>query len=468
VHGPGQAGHWTRRAPAAGGLLAAGGAAAWLALAAAQRPSVLSPPTLRGGGHHWLLGPLSGALPHLATAPARLHADLTTALVVMAAGWLIATIAAPALPLRVVAGAVAAAQVVLVLGPPQPLTDVFNYVVYGRMADDGLNPYTHLPVVAPHDTAWALSNWHHLPSPYGPLFTLLFEPLARLPLPVAYWTWKALVLGSALGVLALAAWLAARLGRSPQRAVAFAGLCPVTLAMGVGGLHNDGLAMLAVVGTAACCVVAGDRGRTGGSWDAAAGALAVTAAGLKPSFALIVPLAVLGAPHRTWALAGAAWAGAITVAVVVLAFGGALPAVGLQGRLVTPLSVPNLAGVLLGHGGADAGIRAAGRDALVPVVAVACALVAWRRRYLLPALGVVLLAAVLTLSWVTPWYLAWSLPFAAIATPRVLVPVAVAACLWLGVGGVPQLPQLVHDVHFYPTRSATGLANHDLEIGLVR
>ncbi|WP_187369065.1 hypothetical protein [Baekduia soli] len=154
--------------------------------------------------------------------------------------------------------------------------------------------------------------------------------------------------------------------------------------------------------------------------------------------------------------------------IVLLVFGGALPAIGIQGRLVTPLSLPNLAGVLLHHGGADAPVRAAGRDALVVAVLAACAAVAWRPRWLLPALGLVLLAAALSLSWVMPWYLAWCLPFAALAVPRALVPAVVVGCLWLGVGGVPQMPQLLHDAGFYPTRSPTGLANHDLEMQLVR
>jgi hypothetical protein len=80
----------------------------------------------------------------------------------------------------------------------------------------------------------------------------------------------------------------------------------------------------------------------------------------------------------------------------------------------------------------------------------------------------VLLAAVLALSWVMPWYLAWALPFTALGQPRALAPLAVAACLWLGVAGAPQLPQLVHDVGWYPTRSAVGHANHEYEIRLVR
>ena len=85
-------------------LLAALAASAWLVLAAAERPSVLSPPTLRAP-HRWLLGPLSGALPHLTSDPVRLRDDLTVALVVLFAAWLVAWASAPSLPLGVVAGA---------------------------------------------------------------------------------------------------------------------------------------------------------------------------------------------------------------------------------------------------------------------------------------------------------------------------------------------------------------------------
>ncbi|QEC50350.1 hypothetical protein FSW04_24040 [Baekduia soli] len=99
------------------GLAAVLGAAGWLTLAAAQRASLLSPPTLRTTGVHWLMGPLSGLLPHLSTDHVRLHADYTTALVVMFVGWLVAWAAASALPLAVVAAAVGLAQVVMVLGP---------------------------------------------------------------------------------------------------------------------------------------------------------------------------------------------------------------------------------------------------------------------------------------------------------------------------------------------------------------
>jgi alpha-1,6-mannosyltransferase len=467
-----RAGSLAAGAVAAASLLVALAGSTWLVLAAAQRPSVLSPPTLKAPHDRWLLGPLSGALPHLTTDITRLRVDLTTALVVLFAAWLVAWLAAPALPVWIVAAAVALPQLVFFLGPPQPLTDTFNYIVYGRMAAHGLNPYTHIPLTAPHDDAYALSNWHHLLDPYGPLFTLLTEPLSVLPLPIAYWLWKAVVVGCALGALALVWWIARRLGRSPQRALACAGLCPVTLAVGIGGFHNDMPSVVCVLAAVACLLRGADASaapsRRPGAWDAGAGALVVAAAAIKPSFAVVAPLVVLGAHRRVAAAAGAAAAGLAVGGVILLLFGATLPNIGQQGRLVNPLSVPNVVGTLIGHGGADASVRAAGRYGLVAVVLVAAGAVAWRRRWALPAMGIVLLASVVSLSWVLPWYLAWSLPFAALGRPRVLAPLAVVGCLWLGVTGIPQMPSLLHDIGWYPTRSATGHANHEYEITLVR
>ena len=266
----------------------AAGVCAAIELAAAERPSFLSGPA-QHGFPAWMVGPLAHRLPGLTLHTAALQADFTAALVILAVAWLVATWCAPRLPAAVVWTSVAAAQLVLVLGPPLPLTDVFNYLHYGRMAAlYGLNPYHALPLAAAADPAYRFSNWHHLPSPYGPLFTLLAEALAPLGLVASYWTWKAIVLASSLGVLAIVAWAARRAGRSPQAAVAFVGLNPLVLVYGIGGLHNEPLMLLAVVGAVALVL----RGRDAAvpCWDAAAGACAALAAGIKPSAALVVVL----------------------------------------------------------------------------------------------------------------------------------------------------------------------------------
>ncbi len=444
---------------AAVGLAAVVAAVGWLVVAAAQRPSSLSPPSLRGSAP-WVLGPLHGLMPGLTTAPGRLHSDMVVALVVAGVGWAAAWAAAPALRLRVLLAAVALLHVVLLLAPPLPLTDVFNYELYGRMAAlHGLNPYRAIPAQAAGDPVFGLANWHHLRSPYGPLFTLASEALVPFGVHGWLWAFKAATVAGSLATVGLVAALAARLGVSRQRAVAAFGLSPLLLVAEVGGAHNDVPALLCVV-AAAWCVVRG-RDAAAPAWvHPAAGALAVAAAGIKPSFAIVVPLLVLGAGNRPRAIAGAAVATAGLGLVVLLAFGGALPDVATQGRLVTPLSVPNLLGLAAGHGGADATVRAVAQVVLLAAAAVAAVVVAWRRDLALSAVGVVLFCAVLGLPWVMPWYLVWALPFVALARPRVLAPLAVLATAWLVVGGLPQLPGILHSAGYFPTRHPTGMANH--------
>jgi hypothetical protein len=430
-----------------------------LVLVAAERPSFLSGPA-RHGFPSWMVGPFAHLVPALPDSPPALQADLTRVLVVLGVAWLVATIFANRLPSAVVWSAVIAAQVVLLLGPPLSLTDLFNYLHYGRMsATYGLNPYVALPTAAPTDAAYPFSNWHHLASPYGPLFTLLTEGLAPLRLATAYWTWKAIVLVGSLGTLALVAFTAGRLGRSPRRAVAFVGLNPLVLVYGIGGAHNEPLVLLCATAAVALAVVGRDE-MAGPWWDVGAGACAVLAAGFKPSAALLAPIVVLGCRRRLPALGGAGGTGALVLGVVGLRYGGHLPATGIQDRLVTPLSIPNVLAALGGQGGETAGDRALAHAAL-GVAAVAAALaVTWRRSWLPGAVGLVMLAAVVTLGWTMPWYVWWVLPFAALARTQWLAGACVLLTVWLALGAIPQMPKLLHDAGYYPTRSAVGRANH--------
>src|SRR5882724_3248379 len=114
-------------------------------LVAAERPSPLSGPA-RHGFPGWMVGPLAHRLPSLPNDPAALQADVTRALVVLGLAWVVAVLCARHVPAGVVWGATLTAQAVLLLGPPFSLTDLFNYLHYGRMANHGLNPYVALPV----------------------------------------------------------------------------------------------------------------------------------------------------------------------------------------------------------------------------------------------------------------------------------------------------------------------------------
>jgi hypothetical protein len=430
-----------------------------IVLVAAERPSFLSGPAQRGFPG-WMVGPLAHRLPGLPDSPPMLQGDLTRALALLGVAWIVALLCAPRVPSPIVWGAVVATHVVLLLGPPLSLTDVFNYLHYGRMpATYGVNPYAALPLTVRQDPAYHFSNWHHLPSPYGPLLTLVTEGLAPLSLPVAYWVWKALVLVAALGTLALVALAARRLGRSPQAAVALVGLNPLVLVYGIGGAHNEPFVLLCGVAAVALAIVGWEAGRAAW-WDVGAGACAVLAAGFKPSAALLAPIVILACRRRLPALGGAGGAGALVLAVVGLVYGGHLPATGIQDGLVGPLSVPNVLAALAGHGAMTAHDRALAHVVLALTAVGATAAVACRRAWLPGAAGFVMLATVLTLGWTMPWYVWWVLPFAALARTRALASACVLLTAWLALGAIPQMPKVIHSFGYYPTRTAAGLANH--------
>ena len=435
------------------------GLAVAILLVASERPSVLSGPAQRGFPG-WMVGPLAHRLPALPDSPPMLQADLTRALAVLGIAWLIAVLCAPRVPLAIVWSAVVATHVILLLGPPLSLTDVFNYLHYGRMpATYGVNPYAALPLTVRQDPAYHFSNWHHLPSPYGPLFTLVTEGLAPLSLPVAYWAWKGVLLAAALGTLALVAFTARRLGRSPQAAIALVGLNPLVLVYGIGGAHNEPLVLLCSVAAVSLAVVGWQDGRAPW-WDFGAGASVVLAAGFKPSAALLAPVVILACRRRLPALGGAGSAGALVLAVVGFVYAGHLPATSIQDGLVGPLSVPNVLAALAGQGGLTPHDRVIAHAVLALAAVGATAAVTWRRAWLPGAAGFVMLAAVLTLGWTMPWYVWWVLPFAALARTRALTAAFVVLTAWPALGAIPQMPKVIHHFGYFPTRTAAGLANH--------
>ncbi len=120
------------------------------------------------------------------------------------------------------------------LSPPLALTDIFNYINYGRMeVVHNLNPYTTIPVLEPHnDPSYAPSNWHQLLSPYGPLFTLITFVVVPLGVAMSFWRLKGLLMLTSLGIVFLV-WRSARLvGRDPVAAIVFVGLNPIVLDLG--------------------------------------------------------------------------------------------------------------------------------------------------------------------------------------------------------------------------------------------
>jgi hypothetical protein len=185
------------------------------------------------------------------------------------------------------------------------------------------------------------------------------------------------------------------------------------------------------------------------------------AAAVKLSGGLALPFAIAGAPpeRRRALLAGAAVAGAVLVAVTLLAFGPHLPGLETQSKLVTPLSPQNLLGLALGQGGATATVRAlVGVGFLVTFGLLLRA--TWRGADWPTMAGWATLALVLSLTWEMPWYVLWVLPFAAIGRSRALRRATVVLTAFLMLTLVPATGYvLTHGCHCNPGDTKTGKRN---------
>lgn len=221
-----------------------------LVVIAANRPSLFSATTHTGFFPGWMAGPLGGLLPWMTRNSTALKYLFTGTIAVMYVSYLFAFAYAPKrLPMRWTIAAVIAANVVFFLAPPMALTDIFNYINYGRMEIvHHLNPYTTYPVLEPHsDPSYALSNWHELLSPYGPLFTLFTFALVPLGVAASFWTIKAILISTSLGTILLVWKCAKLLDRDPVKAIVLVGLNPIVLVWGLGGDHNDFLMVFFMV-----------------------------------------------------------------------------------------------------------------------------------------------------------------------------------------------------------------------------
>jgi hypothetical protein len=466
-----------------------------IVLAAADRPSILSAPSHVGFFPHWLAGPLGGLWPSLTRSPQVLKSLFTGALVVMYGAYLAGLKYVPLLRARWVIAAVVAVHFVLVLSPPLSLTDVFNYINYGRMGlIDHLNPYTTIPALEPHsDPSFDLSNWHGLLSPYGPLFTLITYAVVPLGLAGSLWGLKVIMMSASLAIVGLV-WKCARLlGRDPIQAIVFVGLNPIVLLWGLGGDHNDFLTVLCIVFafylllrsdgdgvSPASSTASGDATvRSAGSatrdlapaarvrsWlappaplELGAGAALVAATSLKASAGIVIPVVLAGllrAPRRLVAVAaGMAGAAAVLGASSLIAFGPHLPDLGTQGRLVIAVSLPNLLGLALGQGGETETMQTLLSVVLVASV-IASAVLAWRWRDSLTASGWATIALLVTLSWVLPWYVLWVLPMAALSRSRALRATALVLGAYLILTWMPLATAMDNVIGLRPSKTPLG------------
>jgi hypothetical protein len=409
-------------APAGAGAALAGIVAAGVLLclrAAAARSGLI--PASWHGMPGWMAGPLPGIGAGLTSGT---FAPLFLA---MCACYAAALVLWRALDARLALAAIVALHVVFMLAPPLLSSDVFGYVDWARLgALHGLNPYAHGSLAAPHDPAFAFFRWRtHMPSPYGPVFTLASYATAPLGVAGAFWAFKVAAAAASLGCVALTASCARRLGGDPLRAAVFVGLNPLVLVWAVGGAHNDLIATVVVLG--------GVRLALGGRERGGAAAL-VAAAAVKASAGIVLPYAVLGARGRRRTLAAAIGAGLVVAAASLAVFGGDLAGVVRANRdqqhLVANTSVPNELGRLLGAGGITPAIRAVALAVLVATVAWTLVR-AWRGAEWVACAGWATLALIVCSAWVMPWYAVWLLPLAAIARDRRLALATLALCAYL-------------------------------------
>jgi hypothetical protein len=394
-----------RRLGGRAALVALVAASAWMAAGAAANPDFVLVRSNHGGAGNYpdaLRGPLDGFGVPLGPG------GFVSLLLVACVLYLVVLALARDIGPRAAVAAIVGAHLAFALGPALLSSDVFNYIGYARLdVVHHLNPYEHALDAAPGDASFPYVGWQHSTSAYGPLFTLLTLPLAKLSLPASLWILKAATALASLVCVGLVAACARRLGRDPVTAAMFVGLNPVLLAFAVGGAHNDLLMMVAVL--AGVYLLLG-RQRGG------AGAVAAGAA-VKTSAALFAPFAVLGAGDRGRALAWALGAGAASAALALAVFGTELFSV------VRVLGDEAQAGSL--HSVPKSLASATGMDIdflrpLGTAVALGAVLVllrrAWNdRSYWVRAAGWAALAVLATTTYLLPWYVVWLLPFTALA-----------------------------------------------------
>jgi len=342
------------------------------------------------------------------------HAALIAVFTLMFASYVLAVRGAEALSPRVVLASIAGLNALFLLAPVLLSTDIFSYQAYGRMgALYAANPYLHGPSTIMLDPLYPFigSKWVSTPTAYGPLFTALSYPLARLDISasvVAYKSFAAVAYFATVGLV----WNGARIrGLNPVRAAMLVGLNPLTVVWGLGGGHND-LVMLAPL-AAGIYVLLENRQRTGG-------ALIAVAMGIKLTAGLILPFALVR-PHgqRRGLLLGAGIASALIAGLGFAMFGtGQLHLLGTlrQNQAAGDWqSIPGFISTQFGLGGVGRllGILLG----IVFIVVTGWLLVLVRRGTLdwIAGAGWATVALLITASSLLPWYVAWLTPLAALS-----------------------------------------------------
>jgi hypothetical protein len=421
----------------------------------------------------WLQGLADQAPPP--AAPRDLAVRLIAGLLAMSFGYVLAISAASDAATWWVVAFAGVFRLTLASLPGLFSTDVFSYVMYGRIAGvDGGNPYADPPAAFPMDPflGWVFPFWRDQPSVYGPLWTDLSALASRVSADWGPFEQVLLYRASllALEAVSLAAlwWILGKLQRHDRkRAWLVYAWSPLVLFDLVGASHNDaGMLALMLLGIGVVATVPASA-REPATWRWLLGLLLLAFAALVKYAAAVVVLAAattwgalaqtrrvqvyrlvvgLGVPLLLAAVLWWPWLGASGALTplgdaaggkLVLNSAPDLAALGVADEVLVPRGVPTDAA----HALARLWMRWATRLIFV-------AYASWELGRLWAsvrsgaafddafraAMGVsarlLLVLPLLVLTWVWSWYLSWSLAIAVVTGSRtVLTRVVVAYTL---------------------------------------
>jgi hypothetical protein len=403
----------------------------------------------------WEAGPLHTVFSGLPKSQLGLSYLLSGLIVVMLVAYGVVIGATRALSMRLIVIAVLALHVILLMAPPMQLTDLFNYLGYARLgALHGFNPYTHVIAQEVHDPVYRFTTWHHLHSPYGPLFTAITYLLPIGSLAASYWLLKVTAVLASLAFLALVRQCARQLGRDPRFALVFVAFNPIYLVYAIGGFHNDFLML--VPSTAAIALLLARR-------DRSAGAVLMLAVAIKFTAILLLPfllVAVRPARRRILHIIQGSLAAAIPLAALSIAlFGFSIPNLQDQSTLLTDFSVPNVLGLVLGVGGGTPVLLR-----IIDVVVFAAIVILLRQRGdWISRAGWATLALIISLAWLMPWYVVWLTPLAALGTSVRLRRATLALTVFLVVTFLPATSTYMTNHNLSPLNTHAGQVSSALQ-----
>lgn len=335
---------------------------------------------------------------------------------------------------------------------PPTAADMFHYQAMGRVLwVFGANPLTTPAEAYPYPIG---ISWGHLPSPYGPLWSLLTAPAALLPggerLLEGLYAFKALAAASYIGC----AWLVWRLvtrtrpGHEAFALVLFA-WNPFVLLRVVGNGHNDLWMMLFVL-------LALDRAeRRAGTAALAMLTLSVlvkfASALLGPPLLLYLWIHTEGGTRGRFALL--VRGGTVSLALVVLAYwpfwAGTATFDTLRGETAMMItSTPQLVEALLRQRLVDPAMATEpARRVMLAAFALVYVALTWQARrgfagLLAACFGVLFAYLLLAAGWFRPWYLLWPVAILALRPGRwpTLTLLAITFC-----GALPDLVEQYRD-----------------------